>query len=221
MKAKSLLQQQAYDYIKGKILSGEFEPNVLYSETKLSATVGISRTPMREALQCLSQDGYITIVPSKGFQIRQLNEKDMTESIQVRCAIEGFCTHTIASSIDTPKGKALLATLEDLIIRMRAYSRNAGISHETMEEFINCDHSFHLKLVEYMDNSEFEQLYQRLMYMIRLTSNEALTRQGRLEETIAEHEAYLAALKEHRGNDAYNILLSHLLMPIKIHDHEV
>ena len=74
MKAKSLLQQQAYDYIKGKILSGEFEPNVLYSETKLSATVGISRTPMREALQCLSQDGYITIVPSKGFQIRQLNE---------------------------------------------------------------------------------------------------------------------------------------------------
>ena len=42
-----------------------------------------------------------------------------------------------------------------------------------------------------------------------------------LEETIAEHEAYLAALKEHRGNDAYNILLSHLLMPIKIHDHEV
>ena len=221
MKAKSLLQQQAYDYIKGKILSGEFEPNVLYSETKLSATVGISRTPMREALQCLSQDGYITIVPSKGFQIRQLNEKDMTESIQVRCAIEGFCTHTIASSIDTPNGKALLATLEDLIVRMRAYSRNAGLSHEAMEEFINCDHSFHLKLVEYMDNSEFEQLYQRLMYMIRLTSNEALTRQGRLEETIAEHEAYLAALKEHRGNDAYNILLSHLLMPIKIHDHEV
>ena len=44
---------------------------------------------------------------------------------------------------------------------------------------------------------------------------------ARLEETIAEHEAYLAALKEHRGNDAYNILLSHLLMPIKIHDHEV
>lgn len=221
MKAKSLLQQQAYDYIKGKILSGELEPNVLYSETKLSATVGISRTPMREALQCLSQDGYITIVPSKGFQIRQLNEKDMTESIQVRCAIEGFCTHTIASSVDTPKGKALIASLEDLVVQMRAYSRTAVQNHEALEEFISCDHRFHLKLVEYMDNSEFEQLYQRLMYMIRLTSNEALTRHGRLEETIAEHESYLAALKEHRGNDAYNILLHHLLMPIKIHDHEV
>ena len=220
MKAKSLLQQQAYDYIKGKILSGELVPNVLYSETKLSATVGISRTPMREALQCLSQDGYINIVPSKGFQLRQLNEKDMTESIQVRCAIEGFCTHTIADSIDTPKGKALLVALEDLLIQMRVHAQKADENHEALEEFISCDHRFHLKLVEYINNSEFEQLYQRHMYMIRLTSNDALTRHvGRLKGTIAEHEAYLVALKEHHGDEAYHILLNHLLMPIKI-DHE-
>lgn len=75
---------------KNSILSGELEPRVLYSETKLSAQIGISRTPMREALQSLSQDGYITIIPSKGFMIRQLNEKDMKDSIEIRCAIEGF-----------------------------------------------------------------------------------------------------------------------------------
>ena len=77
MKEKSFLQQQAYDTIKSSILSGEMEPNRLYSETKLSAQIGISRTPVREALQCLSQDGYITVIPSKGFMIRQLNDKDM------------------------------------------------------------------------------------------------------------------------------------------------
>ena len=91
MKEKSFLQMQAYDSIKNGILNGELEPGQLYSETKLSAKIGISRTPMREALQCLSQDGYITIIPSKGFMIRQLNEKDMKDSIQIRCAIEGFC----------------------------------------------------------------------------------------------------------------------------------
>ena len=48
---------------------------------------------MREALQCLSQDGYITIIPSKGFMIRQLNEKDMKDSIQIRCAIERLLYH--------------------------------------------------------------------------------------------------------------------------------
>ena len=74
MKEKSLLQLHAYDSIKNSILSGELEPRVLYSETKLSAQIGISRTPMREALQSLSQDGYITIIPSKGFMIRQYRD---------------------------------------------------------------------------------------------------------------------------------------------------
>ena len=108
MKEKSFLQMQAYDSIKNGILNGELEPGQLYSETKLSAKIGISRTPMREALQCLSQDGYITIIPSKGFMIRQLNEKDMKDSIQIRCAIEGFCTTVIASQTDTKEGKELL-----------------------------------------------------------------------------------------------------------------
>lgn len=112
---KSFLQLQAYDTIKNSILSGTLEPNRLYSETKLSAQIGISRTPMREALQCLSQDGYITIIPSKGFMIRQLNEKDMKDSIEIRCAIEGFCTNQIALQIATEKGRQLLHNLRQTL----------------------------------------------------------------------------------------------------------
>ena len=118
MKEKSLLQLHAYDSIKNSILSGELEPRVLYSETKLSAQIGISRTPMREALQSLSQDGYITIIPSKGFMIRQLNEKDMKDSIEIRCAIEGFCTNMIASQIYTERGSQLLKDLEAVLKNM-------------------------------------------------------------------------------------------------------
>lgn len=77
MVSKSPLQIQAYDYLKEMILSGRLDPDVLYSETRMSAEIGISRTPMREAIQCLSQDGYITVVPSKGFMLRKLNEQDM------------------------------------------------------------------------------------------------------------------------------------------------
>lgn len=218
MKTKSLLQQQAYDFIKEKILSGELAPDTLYSETKLSSEVGISRTPMREALQCLSQDGYITIVPSKGFQIRQLTEKDMIESIQVRCAIEGFCTSTIAAEIDTPKGKELLDSLENILSNMRLCAKKADSNHDALERFIDYDHEFHLKLVEYMENIEFEDLYQRLMYMIRLTSNTALSKEGRIIGTLDEHEKYFKALKNGKSHEAYSILINHLLMPIKIHE---
>ena len=90
MQLMSSLQLEAYNYIKNLILTHQLDVNTLYSETKLSKELGISRTPMREALQCLSQDGYITVIPSKGFRIRQLSQKDMRETIQIRCAIEGF-----------------------------------------------------------------------------------------------------------------------------------
>ena len=67
MQLMSSLQQEAYNYIKDLILTNRLDVNSLYSETKLSKELGISRTPMREALQCLSQDGYIDVIPSKGF----------------------------------------------------------------------------------------------------------------------------------------------------------
>ena len=68
MVIKNSLQSQAYDTLKEQILSNILTPGVLYSETKISKELGISRTPMREALQCLSQDGYITIIPSRGLR---------------------------------------------------------------------------------------------------------------------------------------------------------
>ena len=56
MKEKSFLQSKAYDYIKEQILEGKLVPDTLYSEARLSKELDISRTPIREALQCLSQD---------------------------------------------------------------------------------------------------------------------------------------------------------------------
>lgn len=212
MKEKSFLQLQAYDYIKDHILSGELAPGTLYSETKLSAEIGISRTPMREALQCLSQDGYITIVPSKGFMIRQLSEKDMQESIQVRCAIEGYCTYVIATEIHTKKGQQLLKELGQILQNMRD-SLNCNDDYSS---FIYYDHQFHLLLVNYLHNDEFNQIFQRLMYLIKLTSQSALSVEGRVSDTIKEHQDYYDALQAGDGHAAYSCIINHLNMPLNI-----
>lgn len=214
MKEKSFLQMHAYDSIKNSILSGQMEPGKLYSETKLAAEIGISRTPTREALQCLSQDGYITLIPSKGFMIRQLNEKDMKDSIEIRCAIEGFCTTVIASQIHTEPGRQLLRTLEGILKSMEeSLNREDGL-----ENFIYYDHQFHLLLVNYLQNDEFNQIFQRLLYLIRLTSQDALSVQGRTEGTMKEHREYLHALKAGDGARAYELMLHHLMMPLIMHE---
>ena len=213
MKEKSFLQLQAYDSIKNGILNGELVPGQFYSETKLSAQIGISRTPMREALQCLSQDGYITIIPSKGFMIRQLNEKDMKDSIQIRCAIEGFCTTVIASQADTKEGKRLLNNLKMILDNMEE-----ALNSDSLEDFIYYDHQFHLLIVNYLHNDEFNQIFQRLLYLIHLTSQDALSAEGRIQGTIDEHLAYYNAVKEGNGQKAYNIMIEHLMMPLKVHE---
>lgn len=212
MKAKSSLQLEAYNYIKNLILSNKLDVDTMYSETKLSKEIGVSRTPMREALQCLSQDGYITIVPSKGFMIRQLNQKDMRESIQIRCAIEGFCTYAIASEINSQKAQKTVSELS----KMLELQTEALEVNDDYESFIDYDHKFHILLVNYIDNEEANHIFQRLMYLIRLTSRSALAVEGRISGTITEHTEYLKHLKEGNGDIAYKILINHLMMPLNV-----
>lgn len=210
MNIKSPLQFQAYEHIKEQILTGQLAAGTLYSETKLSARLGISRTPMREALQCLSQDGYISIIPSKGFMIRQLNDQDMLETIQIRCAIEGFCTHLIAKETAGRKGQKLLKTLDKLL---RQQEKALG-ADGSLQSFMEYDHQFHLALIHYADNREFDQIFQRLMYLIHLTTVSALTVPGRIEETLMEHREFYRLLEEGDGSNAYQLLIRHLMAPL-------
>lgn len=212
MRSKSLLQLKAYDYIKNLILTNQLDVDTLYSETKLSKEIGVSRTPMREALQCLSQDGYINIMPSRGFMIRQLNQKDMRESIQIRCAIEGFSTHILAQEINTKKGKTTLNKLKDIL----EYQKLAIEYDDNLESFIEYDHQFHLLLVNHINNDEANQIFQRLMYLIKLTSKSALAVDGRISGTIKEHTKYFEYLENGDGDSAYKILVNHLMMPLNI-----
>uniref|UniRef100_UPI002618EAF5 GntR family transcriptional regulator n=1 Tax=Terrisporobacter sp. TaxID=1965305 RepID=UPI002618EAF5 len=98
------LQKYAYDFIKDMILSGKFLENEIYSETKLSKEIGISRTPMRESLQRLSQEGFIDILPSKGFRLHKFSEKEIIEIFQIRSAIEGYATFLLTHQCKTAKG---------------------------------------------------------------------------------------------------------------------
>ena len=188
------------------------DSDALYSETRLARELGISRTPLREALQCLSQDGYITIIPSRGFKIRCLNQDTMRESIQVRCAIEGFCVYTAASRQDEKRCKKLIKDMEKSLERQKA----ALTSKKFPDAFTEEDHQFHLLLVRYAQNEEFNHLFQRLLYMIHLTTSNALNVPGRAQATYDEHLALVEHLKNGDATRAYQVLIEHLMMPLKM-----
>ena len=78
------LNEQAYEHLKKMITEDQLSYQEIYSETKLAKELGISRTPFRDAIHRLVQEGYIDIIPSKGFRLHQLTQQDVTETFQVR-----------------------------------------------------------------------------------------------------------------------------------------
>ena len=106
------LNEQAYNYLQKLIMENHFSYQEVYSETKLSKELGISRTPLRDAVHRLAQEGYIDIIPSKGFMLHQMNRKDVNETFQVRSALETYCTVQICKEFSSRKAKKLFKDLD-------------------------------------------------------------------------------------------------------------
>lgn len=208
---QSSLQLQAYESLKEMILQNKLVYNTLYSETRIARELGISRTPLREALQHLSQEGYISIIPSRGFMIRQLSESSMRESIQTRCAIEGFCVHLVTSQPDDRRTLNLFKAMEKQL-QLQKKALDSGSD----EKFTEADHNFHLQLVHFAENEEFNQIFQRLMHMIHLTTVNAIHVSGRARASYDEHAELYRQLKDGNGDIAYRLLIAHLLMPLSM-----
>ena len=77
MAGYTLLQEEAYTHIKEQILSGALREEQIYSETKIAAMIGISRTPVKDALVRLSQERLVDILPSRGFRLHRMSEADV------------------------------------------------------------------------------------------------------------------------------------------------
>ena len=117
------LNEQAYNYLQKLILENHFSYQEVYSETKLSKELGISRTPLRDAVHRLAQEGYIDIIPSKGFMLHQMNRKDVNETFQVRSALETYCTVQICKEFSSYSKEEL----EEFVTLLKPYIDNVSL----------------------------------------------------------------------------------------------
>ena len=200
------LQIQAYDDLKQMILDGHFLPDVIYSETKTSKELGVSRTPMRDAIQKLEQEGYLDVIPSKGFRIHKMTESDLTETYQVRCALEGYCAVHFANICDTPEAKRLFHTLESLLRDMDAIASTT----EDIEEFERYDSEFHKRLVYSLNNQAISGVFDAYHYRMSMQTVASLQTEDRLRQTVTEHKAMLDNMKAGDIEGSYMATLRHI-----------
>lgn len=203
------LNEQAFLHLKNMIINNELSYQEIYSETKLSKELGISRTPFRDAIHRLAQEGYIDIIPSKGFRIHQLTKQDVDETFQVRSALECYCTYQIAKEANTRKAKKLFKELDWIMDELTEILNTT----QSIEDFCEYDFLFHNKIIDYLQNEQFTSAFAAFMYRMHKLAELSLAHKGRMQDTYDEHMAILTAMKEGDTMHIYEITLKHMDTP--------
>ncbi|MEL7624966.1 MAG: GntR family transcriptional regulator [Clostridiales bacterium] len=204
------LQDHAYDYLLEAILTEKLLPGQTYSVTLIAEQIGMSRTPVRDALQRLSQEKYVDILPSKGFLVHRISEQDIKEIFELRCAIEGYSCFSLASQITTAQGIEALGKLESCLARQReiAYDfANADI-------YLEYDRQFHNIITSFSGNSSFINIIDTNNSRITRFAKRSLQQQKFLLKTFEEHNHIYQAISSGDAEASFQAMLDHLKTPM-------
>ena len=212
MKGPQMLQDKAYNYLIDRIKNGNLEADRIYSLNQMAKEFGISRTPLRDAVMKLAQERYIDVLPSKGFVLHKMTSEDMVETYQIRNAIESFCLKQLSRNIDTERGRQYFDKITGKVNIMREILS----TNRSAEDFGRKDYEFHRSIVQYVGNETMLEMYRSFMYRIFWLNVSSFTREGRMEDTLKEHEQMLKLI--HDGNTAAieTLLEHHLRIPMEI-----
>ncbi|AMK09983.1 DNA-binding GntR family transcriptional regulator [Pseudodesulfovibrio indicus] len=179
------LRKQVFNYLRDNILSRSFTPDTRIVEAQIAAKLGVSRTPVREALHLLEQEGFIESIPRVGYKVVQLDEKELDEVIEIRRVNESLaCTLAVRNY-----SEETLAAFRKNIVATRK-----SMKQEDSDQFLRCDEQFHEILAMASGSRHLLsicQLLRRLMLRYRSRSVGFLdSYQGILDGHIAIVEAY-------------------------------
>ena len=206
------LNEQAYDHLQKLITDGQLSYHEIYSETKLAKELGISRTPFRDAIHRLAQEGYIDIIPSKGFRLHQITERDVIETFQIRTALETYCTMQIARDVKEENNAGLRSFFKELDWLMENM-KEVMENDQGIDEFCEYDFRFHRKIIDYLENEQFSSVFASFLYRMKRLAKLSLQHEGRMAQTVEEHRAILDAMKNGDTEHIYEITMVHMDRP--------
>ena len=197
--AESALYVQVAEKLRHRILAHTVSPGSWLDEQALAAEFGISRTPLREALKVLAAEGLVTMKLRRGAYVTEVSGRDLTEVFHLLSLLESDAVAVVAAHAQP----ADLAELEALHQELEA----AVGDHD---HFFACNERFHMRLLELADNRWRVQLVTDLRKVMKLNRHQSLFRQGRLEASLQEHRAILAAVKARDPVQAQRLMQEHL-----------
>ncbi|MGG0668912.1 GntR family transcriptional regulator [Sporosarcina koreensis] len=194
-----LFKDHAYNEIKKAIIQHEIEPGSMLNERSLSESLGISRTPLKLALQQLELEGWITSVPRKGIFIKTINKRDVDDIFQLRKANEVLVIELLIPLLDNET----IATIEKVDNQLVVHKENPV-------QFVYYDSSFHLFLAELSQNLRLYQLIENLTDHFNWYRFAALKAGKSLDEIYYEHTLIIEGLKARNIRQTTDAVLNHI-----------
>jgi DNA-binding GntR family transcriptional regulator len=183
---RGLLKERAYAEIKQHILSNGFAGARFLAERQLASRLGMSKTPVRAALERLELEGFVTISPQQGIIIRDLSVHDIADVYEIRLALETFVLCGLAGRLTPAQVGRVRANLA---------AQKANRSSPDIERGIGLDTEFHLQFCEFFGNQEMVRVMRQLGARIHRVMSQVFTiNPERLAESYAEHCALADAV---------------------------
>ncbi len=201
IKQPESLAKMAYEAIRKSILSGQWKIGELYNEKAIAADLGISRTPVREALLELASQDLIIFLPRRGLMVNRFTRHDVDEIFELRKAIELAAVEKI--TVAAPPFD--LFEIEEALL-----SQRKAVKQKDYLAFMEADRLFHTSFSELTNNRRLIAILDNIRDMIHVMGAKALALEGRAVEVIKEHQTIFEAVKKGNIEEARRAMAYHL-----------
>jgi DNA-binding GntR family transcriptional regulator len=190
-----------YSDLRAQLLSLQRRPGEAISEAEIALSYGVSRTPVREAILKLSDEGLLEIFPQSGIIVSRIAVAALPEAIIIRKALEETTARLAAERATSSQILALRATLER--------QREAEAARDS-EAFHQADEAFHATIAEIAGHPGIWRLIQQVKVHVDRYRRLTLPQRGRIAQVITEHEVILTAIEAHDPTRARIAMDHHL-----------
>jgi DNA-binding GntR family transcriptional regulator len=196
--APRALYQDVAERVRELIFQRTLQPGDWIDELKLSVELGISRTPLREALKVLAAEGLVTMKVRRGAYVTEMSAEDVAQVYHLLGLLEADAAGEVAAKASNDQ----LATLRQLHDKLEKLGRQR-------EAFFAANEAFHFALLDAAGNRWRTQIVADLRKMMKLNRHHSLFKQGRLSDSLQEHRALMAALEARKATEATRLMRAH------------
>lgn len=194
------LPQRAYTIIRHAIRNLVLPPGKTILEREVAETLGMSRTPVREALVRLEMDDVLELIPRRGFYVAEIEIDDLNDIYQMNAALDGLAIEIAASNIYDKE----IDSLEEIVSQQEKMIEDGRI-----KEWAKSDDEFHYRIIELSQNDSLNKvldIYSDKLFRARLYT---IDYRPTPKQSILEHKAMISCLRAQDGKAARNVMESH------------